>query len=588
MASARTLCILALSVLTISTSSTRAANLEVTAMNPARGSTASVAASISITFDRALLTASIDASSFRVFGRQSGTASGSYAFSNGNRTITFTHPRLFAAGETVVVTLAHTIQAADLEPLRPAGFEYAFITRAEPSTMSFAQIDLMSNRINGVQTRIYGASAADLNGDTFLDLATVNEVSADVRVFLNRGDRTGLFHSFLTPQGIGVQASPNETADFNNDGRADLCIAAVESNSIWVLLGAGNGTFSSAIGIPVGVWPHGVAVLDVDGDGDTDIINSNTGNNNLSLLVNNGSGSFAAPVYFDSGTNGEYGLVAADMNDDGISDLVVTSRDGQQIVTMLGNGNGTLTAAGTPQSSGGHTWVVAVGDVNGDGRLDAAVANSTSNNGAILLGNGNGRFGAPTLMVTGAHTVASDLGDLDGDGDLDWVLSSFGGGFWRIYRNELGSFALQQQVNAVANPSCAIILDFDNDRDLDLALSDEIADVVGLWRNAGTPTGVEEGPAAIGGTALANLPDPFRAETVIRFRIPTAGDAVLRVFDGAGRQVASRSVAGGPAGWRVVRFDGRGSDGHLLPNGVYYYQIRGPSFVESDRMVIVR
>ena len=81
-------------------------------------------------------------------------------------------------------------------------------------------------RPGGPQTRIYGAQATDLNHDGFLDLATVNEVSADVRVTLNTRRRHGLYGPFLTPKPIGLESSPNEQADFDNDGKTDGCFSA--------------------------------------------------------------------------------------------------------------------------------------------------------------------------------------------------------------------------------------------------------------------------------------------------------------------------------------------------------------------------
>jgi len=575
-----------LTLLFVAESEARAVDLAVVSTSPARNSMSTVYASVSITFDRAVQPSTITNSSFRVFGRASGNVPGGFAFSNANRTVTYTRARPFSAGEMVFVNLSHSITAADASPLRAAGYAYSFMTRTNPSTLAFQQIDVMSNRTNGAQTRIYGAAASDLNEDGYLDLTTVNEVSADVRVFMNRADGTGLYHPFLAPQGIGVEASPNETADLNNDGHTDLVIAAVESNSIWVCLGAGNGTYGTITEIPVGTEPHGVAVLDVDGDGDLDVVNSNNADDNLSLHLNNGLGIFAPQIFFDSGIGSEYGMMATDMNNDGISDLVVGGRDSARIITLLGNGNGTFTPA-TSQNSGGNTWVVALGDLNGDGLLDATTANSVANNGAVLLGLGNGSFGAPVIMNTGAHTVATDLGDLDGDGDLDWLLSSFGGGFWRLYRNNgSGVFTFQQQFNAPNNQSCAILLDFDNDLDLDLALSDEIADVVLLEKNLGSPLAVEDASATSLRTSLS--PNPTRGETTLRFDLPRPADAWVSLLDASGRTVRRVQLRGLSSGAHAVPVLDLDANGRPLPSGTYFVAIEGAGLHRAEGLTILR
>ena len=564
------------------------AQLQVIATTPPRNIMVEAGSTVAVTFDRAVARSSVTPSSFRVFGRWSGAVAGTFDFDDGDRTVTFTRSRPFFAGEVVSLTLSHDLRGADLTPLRDAGFFWQFTAASAPAPRAFDELEVMSNRIAGVQTRIYGTSAGDLNGDGFPDLTTVNEVSADVRVALNLADGTGRFGAFLAPQAVGVQVSPNEPADFDHDGRSDLCISATATDDVWVLMGRGDGTFDPVTGIPVGLAPHGIAALDVDGDGDTDIVNTNYGDDNLSLLVNDGAGGFSAPVFFDGGVAGEYGLAAGDLNDDGIADLVAAGYPGQ-VATLLGNGDGTFTPAGPAQSAGGNPWNVVLGDVDGDGTLDAVLANGHGRNFAVHRGRGDGTFDAPDIVTTGWRTNGADFGDLDGDGDLDLVLPLFDGGCWRIYVNDgAGVFTFDQQIAAPSHPSCSIPLDLDGDRDLDLVLTDEIADVVVLMENRSST--LDAGPPAPARLALLpNAPDPLvHGATLIRFGLAEPGDARIAIHDGSGRRVVEIERRGLAAGWHSHRWDGRDGSGRAVPAGVYFYAVTVGGEVRSGRMVVLR
>jgi hypothetical protein len=482
------------SMVLLAASAVLAAQPNVVSTSPVRHTMAPANTAISITFDQPLLQSSITPASFRVFGRASGShtagsPTGTITFSNGDKTVSFQPAEPFSAGERVRVNLSHDVKAADSTPLRSAGYAFEFLVQTAPGSMVFDQIDVMSNRTGGPggpQTRIYGALGTDLDNDGWVDLTTVNEVSGDLRVFMNLGDGSGFYQQpFLTPEDIGLESSPHEPGDFDNDGKTDVAVSATDGGGVWIVRGNGNGTFASPQVVLTGNEPHGVAVLDVDGDGDMDIVDAVFGDNKFALLLNNGSGTFSnPPSLFTPGCDNPWGLDQADMNDDGIEDLIAGCPGDMQAAVSLGNGDGTFTNA-TAQSAGGPPWQATVGDVDGDGILDVTLADaSSSNGGAVLIGNGDGTLGAPTLYATPGHTPATDLGDLDGDGDLDWVLSSFGGHAWRIYRNDgAGNFTLDQDIDAPDSPSCSVMLDFDNDGDLDLALSDELADVVVLAQN---------------------------------------------------------------------------------------------------------
>jgi hypothetical protein len=462
----------------------QALGLRVVGTAPARHALASRSSAVRIDFDRPVDATSLLGADLCVFGRNSGPHAGSLVLSPDLASATFTPARPFLGGEMVGVMLSRNVRGIDGATLEPAGYAWQFWIRPTPSQRQLTEIASFSNRIAGAQTRIYGAAACDFDRDGYVDLATVNEVSADVRTFLNRGDGSGLYDPMLPPVPIGIEASPNDVADLDHDGAPDLAAGAAVTDDAWVLLGDGAGGFAPVTGWPAGSEPHGVALIDVEGDGDQDLVVANRASNDLCLRLNDGNGGFGPPSFFEGGVNGEYYLAVGDMDEDGLLDLVVSGRDGDHLRVLLAQGDGTFAFSGPAFPSGGHTWVVQLGDVNGDGHLDASCANAQSFNGSILLGNGAGGLGAPSTVAIGAHTVSTDLGDLDGDGDLDWVISSFGGGFWRVYVNDgLGNFAFAEQIPAPSNPSCAVLYDGDGDGDLDLALTDEIADVIVLMRN---------------------------------------------------------------------------------------------------------
>ncbi|MGD2108691.1 MAG: FG-GAP-like repeat-containing protein [Phycisphaerae bacterium] len=466
-----------------------AVDLVVTGVEPARHALAApVDTPITVHFDKPVKPESVVAwQSFWAFGRWSGTVAGSFSFSNSDQTVTLTPDRPFSGGETVMVILSHDIEATDGTTLRPGGYSFQFWTAAKYSPMTFEQNGQLTTRTTPEQhSQAYGGFASDLDGDGFLDITIVNEITEDLRVFMNHADHSGTFDPFIQPTfPVGDRASPSEPSDFNRDGIVDVCVANIDDSTVSILLGNGDGTFAPQQLVAVGTTPRGIAVLDVDGDGDTDVVNTNTGSNNMSVLLNDGNGVFGPPTFFEGGGTREWALAAADMNDDGLLDLVIGARlSDNTILVDLANGDGTFTHAST-QSAGGSVWMLVCGDVNGDGAEDVATANSQTNRGAILLGDGAGNLAAPTLYVTDPFPLATDLGDLDGDGDLDWVTSSYAGDWFLFRNNGAGLFSFVQEFPAPEASSCSLMLDIDNDRDVDLALIDEEADVVIIMQNDG-------------------------------------------------------------------------------------------------------
>jgi hypothetical protein len=224
--------------------------------------------------------------------------------------------------------------------------------------------------------------------------------------------------------------------DFNGDGILDLAVVNNEDDTVTILLGNGSGTFTKVGNpVPVGYAPTSVAVGDFNGDGVLDLAVANFGSNSnsVTILLGNGNGTFTqaanSPVMV--GVNPK-SVAVGDFNGDGILDLAVANFGSNSVTILLGNGNGAFTQAanspvslgGSPQSSGCGPQSVAVGDFNADGVLDLAVANGTCDTVTILLGNGNGTFAqaANSPATAGATSVA--VGDFNGDGIPDMAVTS--------------------------------------------------------------------------------------------------------------------------------------------------------------------
>jgi hypothetical protein len=94
-------------------------------------------------------------------------------------------------------------------------------------------------------------------------------------------------------------ANPNNlaAADLNGDSLVDVVVSCASSNSVGVLLGNGLGTFISNT-YPAELDPRGVAIADFNGDGQPDIavVNGGSGDMNVLLQIHGIVASDQAPV----------------------------------------------------------------------------------------------------------------------------------------------------------------------------------------------------------------------------------------------------------------------------------------------------
>jgi hypothetical protein len=80
-----------------------------------------------------------------------------------------------------------------------------------------------------------------------------------------------------------------------------------------------------------------------------------------------------------------------------------------------------------------------------------------------------------------------------------------------------------------------------------------------------------------------NYPNPFNPITTIKYQIPEAGIVSLKIYDILGRDIATLVNEEKPAGF--YEYDFNASD---LSSGVYLYQLKAGSYVESKKMLLLK
>lgn len=333
--------------------------------------------------------------------------------------------------------------------------------------------------------------AGDFNLDGKPDLAVANALSDNVTILLGQGNG-GFSSAAGSPFSVGDQPVSVAVGDFNLDGKPDLAVANRESANLTILLGTGTGGFTQAAGSPfnAGGLASFVAVGDFNLDSKPDLAVTNPAPGNVAIWLGNGNGGFAAatgsPVSI--GTGGQ-AVVVGEFNLDGKSDLAITNSFSNNLIILLGNGSGGFAqAAGSPISVGTLPRALVTGDFNSDGKPDLAVANVQSGSVTILLGNGGGGFtpaaGSPVSLGSDSTNLLVKDFNLDGKSDLA-VVSSGPGNVTVLLGNGTGGFttAAGSPTSAGSGASSIAAGDFNLDGKPDLAIANSLSNDVTIRLN---------------------------------------------------------------------------------------------------------
>ncbi len=260
----------------------------------------------------------------------------------------------------------------------------------------------------------------DWNGDGKPDLAVGSLFSTTITILLGNGD--GTYTSVLGPT-VPTDSYELTAGDFNSDGKTDLAVVSTQQNTAVILLSNGDGTFTNGSELELSGSPGGIVTGDFNADGKLDLAVSSANFNSISIYLGNGSGGFT-PTSNVNTQNNPGPMAVGDWNGDGIADLAVANAISSTITVYLSNGDGTLTTVGSV-ATGNDPQAIAAGDFNGDGKLDLAVANHDDATVSIFLGDGAGNFTANSAPATGPQPFGIALADFNGDGILDLATANY-------------------------------------------------------------------------------------------------------------------------------------------------------------------
>ena len=195
--------------------------------------------------------------------------------------------------------------------------------------------------------------------------------------------------------------------------------------------------FDSPVDYSVGTYPISICGADFDGDLDNDLAVANNGSSSVSVLINNGNGTFQSPVDYPV-VGSPVDIVAADFTGDLQVDLAITCTSPSAVLILAGNGDGIF-----------QDTVINIGD-------------------------------------TPAEPRALCAGDFDNDSENDlavvggWNQTSFGCAYINGFDFYENHFTYEG-----ASPYDVVTADFDGDNDDDLAVLDYISRYIYIYRSAG-------------------------------------------------------------------------------------------------------
>lgn len=287
---------------------------------------------------------------------------------------------------------------------------------------------------------------------------------------------------------LGTSPAAVKIGDLDGDGLNDIAVVTLQG-SLELFFNNGAGGFQRVS--LNGPWPANSHTLDVDigdlnRDGRNDIaVACSTQRGAISVLLNQGNRTFAAPVNYDV-CNSSIGVAIGDLNRDGANDLADISQCSKAGI-LLNDGHGRFALNGT-YGTGNASKSIVLADFNGDGAKDIAYVNQEVGDGSIttLLNNGNATFRAPGWVWAGDLPDDVTVGDFDGNGATDLAIANaYWGEIFIMFNEGAGNFSAGYSEIYADTPSSIVAGDFNGDGLTDIATASQTTSRLALFINRG-------------------------------------------------------------------------------------------------------
>ncbi len=348
-------------------------------------------------------------------------------------------------------------------------------------------------------TSPHSVSIGDFDGDGKSDLAVANQNSNTISLFRNTSISGTVSFAAKIDFTTGTQPYSVISGDIDGDGKPDLAVANLSSNTVSVFRNSSfPGTISFAIKVDFATAsnPISVGIGDMDGDGKPDLAVANNGSNTVSVLRNtsvSGTVSFATKVDFTSGVQ-PVSISIGDLDGDGKVEMAEVNL-GSGTVSVFRNTSSPATisfAARLDFSIGffnNNPGSVIIVDMDGDGKPEMSVGDQVYGIVAVFRNNctpGTIGFYSPVNTVQTGSSNSIDIGDIDGDGKPDLAVANVGINTVSVVRStsSIGniSFASNLDFATGNSPQSVIIGDIDGDGKPDLVTANTNSNTVSVIR----------------------------------------------------------------------------------------------------------